>query len=54
MVNEINYYTSSICVVFSGEQNFIINLDKYYPTLINYEVSNLYKDVADLSLSSFI
>ena len=54
MVNEINYYTSSIYVVFSGEQNLVVNLDKYYLTPINYEVSNLYKDVVNLSLSSFI
>jgi hypothetical protein len=54
MVNEINYHTSSICVVFLGEQNLIIDLDKYYPAPINCEASNFYKDVANLSLSSFI
>ena len=54
MVNEINYYTGSICVVFLREQNLVIDLDEHCLILINCEVSNFYKDVTDLLLSSFI
>jgi len=54
MINEINYYTSSICVVLSLEQNLVIDLDEYYIILINYKASDFYKDIIDLSLSSFI
>ena len=54
MPNEINYYTSSIYVIFSYEQNLVTDLDKYSPILINCEASNLYKDVTNLLLGSFI
>ena len=54
MVNKINYYTSSIYIVLLGEQNLIIDLDKHYPTLINYKTSNFRKDVANLLLGTLI
>jgi len=54
ITDEINYHTSSICVVLLGEQNLVIDLDKHSLTPINCEASNLYKDVTNLLLNSLI